>query len=161
MLLSPGLMLLTNYIAACWPDIKPIKFWCIGSDVVKPIIMWQMLLSLGLMLLTNYNIFVGLVLSQYVLCWSWCYWPFGYQGVTSQMVWLCLLMVNVYYFNCISGDLTSTLSQICGSWYLPIFLLRDGSLTLISIASLIVLVMLWSSLPQCWNYLVTLHDQWS
>ena len=34
------------------------------------------------------------------------------------------------YFNCISGDLTSTSSQICGSWYLPIFLLRDGSLTL-------------------------------
>ena len=36
MLLSPGLMLLTNYIAYCWPDVKPIKFCCIGSDVVKP-----------------------------------------------------------------------------------------------------------------------------
>ena len=37
-------------------------------------------------------------------------------------------------------------SHICGSWYLSIFLFRDGSLTLISMASLMVLVMLWSSL---------------
>ena len=34
-----------------------------------------------------------------------------------------------------------------GRWYLPIFLLRDGSLTLIYRASLMVLVRLWSSLP--------------
>ena len=43
--------------------------------------------------------------------------------------------------------MASTSSQICGSWYLPIFLFRDGSLTLISMASLMVLAMLWSSLP--------------
>ena len=36
----------------------------------------------------------------------------------------------LFYFNCSSGDLTSTSSQLCGSWYLPIFLLRDGPLTL-------------------------------
>ena len=23
----------------CWPDVKPLKFCCIGSDVVEPIIM--------------------------------------------------------------------------------------------------------------------------
>ena len=40
MLLSPGLMLLTNYITSCWPDVKPIKFCCVASEVVKPIIMW-------------------------------------------------------------------------------------------------------------------------
>ena len=34
-----------------------------------------------------------------------------------------------------------------GSWNLPIFLLRDGSLTLINIASLMVLAIFWSSLP--------------
>ena len=112
-------------------------------------IIWQMFLSPGLMLLTNYITFVGLMLSQYILCWSWCYWPIGYQGVTLQMLLAmfidgkCLFI----YFNFISGDLPSTSSQIFGSWYLPIFLLTDGSLTLISIASLIVLVMLWSSLP--------------
>ena len=52
----------------------------------------------------------------------------------------------ICYFNLSSGDLTNTSSQICGSWYLPIFLFKDGSLTLISIASLMALAMLWSSL---------------
>ena len=53
----------------------------------------------------------------------------------------------IYYLSWSSGDLTNTSSQICGIWYLPIFLFRDGSLTLIRIASLMVLAMLWSSLP--------------
>ena len=70
-------------------------------------------------------------------------------------------VMNLFYFNCSSGDLSSTSSQICGSWYLPIFLLRDGSLTLISIASLIVLVILWSSMPTMLKLSRTLHDQWS
>ena len=34
------------------------------------------------------------------------------------------------YFNFNSGDLASTSSQIYGSWILPMFQLRDGSLTL-------------------------------
>ena len=34
-----------------------------------------------------------------------------------------------------------------GSWCLPIFLLRDGSLTLMNMASLIVLAMVCDSLP--------------
>ena len=33
-----------------------------------------------------------------------------------------------------SGDLTSASSQIWGRWYLPTYLFRDGSLTLISMA---------------------------
>ena len=53
----------------------------------------------------------------------------------------------ICYFSLISGYLTNTSSQICGSWYLPIFLFRDGSLTSISIASLMALAMLWSFLP--------------
>ena len=57
----------------------------------------------------------------------------------------------IIYFSFNSGDLTNTSSQICGSWYLPIFLFRDGSLTLISMASLMVLVMLWSSLSTMLN----------
>ena len=51
------------------------------------------------------------------------------------------------YISLSSGDLTNTSSHICGSWYLPIFLFRDGSLILISIVSLMALVILWSSLP--------------
>ena len=53
--------------------------------------------------------------------------------------------LDIYcYFSLSSGDLTSTSSQKCGSWYLPIFLFRNRSLTLVSIASLMALVMLWS-----------------
>ena len=57
---------------------------------------------------------------------AWCYW---------------------HYFRCKSGDLASTSSQICGNWNLAMFLLRDGSLTLMNIASLMSLAILLSSLP--------------
>ena len=78
----------------------------------------------------------------YLFCGSWCYrTKGGYQGVTRALtLWGC-------YLSFISGDLINTSSHICGSRYLPIFLFRDGSLALISIASLMDLVMLWSSLP--------------
>ena len=46
------------------------------------------------------------------------------------------------YSSLSSGDLTNTSSHMYVSWYLPIFLFRDGSLTLISIASLMALLML-------------------
>ena len=67
--------------------------------------------------------------------------PCGCQGVTMAMMLLAL------YLNFNSGDLTNTSSHMCGSWYLPMFLFRDGSFTLINIASLMVLPMPWSSLP--------------
>ena len=51
------------------------------------------------------------------------------------------------YFNLSSEMLTRTLSQICGRWYLPMFLLRDGLLALINKASFMVLKRFWSSLP--------------
>ena len=57
---------------------------------------------------------------------AWCYW---------------------HYFSCNSGDLASTSSRICGSWNLQMFLLRDGSLTLMNIASLMFLAILLSYLP--------------
>ena len=46
-----------------------------------------------------------------------------------------------------SEVLNRTSSQICGRCYLPMFLLRDGLLTLMYGASLIVLMSFWSSLP--------------
>ena len=52
-----------------------------------------------------------------------------------------------FYLSLSSSDLTSTSSHMCGSWYLPIFLFRDGPLTLINTASLMALAILWSSLP--------------
>ena len=44
-------------------------------------------------------------------------------------------VIGSYYLNFNSGDLTNTSCHMCGSWYLPIFLFRDGSFTLINIAS--------------------------
>ena len=56
---------------------------------------------------------------------AWCYW---------------------HYFRCNSGELSSISSQMFGSWNLPMFLLRDGSFTLMNIASLMFLAILLSSL---------------
>ena len=55
--------------------------------------------------------------------------------------------VILFYFNLSSEVLTRTSSQTCGRWYLPTFLLRDGSLTLMYRASFIVLIWFKSSLP--------------
>ena len=76
----------------------------------------------------------------------------GVRGVTMD------LMLWALDLNFSSGDLTNTSSHICGNWYLPIFLFREGSFILINIASLMVLAMLWSSLPTSCSE--TLHDQW-
>ena len=51
------------------------------------------------------------------------------------------------WFN--SGDLTNTTSHICGSWNLPMFLSRDGSFTLINIASLMAMAIICSPCPLC------------
>ena len=52
-----------------------------------------------------------------------------------------------FYFSFSSGLLHRTSSHVWGRWYLPIFLFRDGLLTLMSKASLMVLMRFWSSLP--------------
>ena len=51
------------------------------------------------------------------------------------------------YFNFSSEMLSRTSSQICGRWYLPMFLLRDGLLALLYRTSFMVLKRFWSSLP--------------
>ena len=53
----------------------------------------------------------------------------------------------IFYFNLSSEMLARTSSHTCGRWYLPTFLFRDGSLTLMYIASLIALIWFKSSLP--------------
>ena len=71
---------------------------------------------------------------------SWCYgimWMSGGHHGPDVMG---------FYLNLSSGHLISTSSHMCGSWYLPIFLFRDGSFTHTNIASLVVLAMVWSSL---------------
>ena len=81
------------------------------------------------------------------LIFYWCYMvhdaimePCGYHGSLGPGAVGCYLIFS-------SGVLMSTSSHICGNWYLPMFLFRDGLLTLINTASLMALAIYWSSLP--------------
>ena len=64
-----------------------------------------------------------------------------------RVTWQMLLPWVRCYFNFSSEVLSRTSSHMWGRWYLPMFLLRDGLLTLMYNASLIVLLRFWSSLP--------------
>ena len=64
------------------------------------------------------------------------------------------------YFILSSEVFNRTSSQICGRRYMPKFLLRDGLLTLIYRASLIVLMRFWASLPTMLKFLNWFCDQW-
>ena len=82
-------------------------------------LMWLNVMSLGQMLLA---------LIIYCCHYGSCSYYGNHVGVRSYSVVGCYLSLS-------SGDLTSTSSHMCGSRYLQIFLFRDGSLTLINIAS--------------------------
>ena len=68
-------------------------------------------------------------------------------GRCYSNLWLMELPQVSIYFNLSSEMWGRTTSQICGRWYLPIFLFRDGLLTLMYKASLMSLMRFWSSLP--------------
>ena len=67
------------------------------------------------------------------------------QGRCYNLVGRCFSQGS--YFNFSSVLLTRTSSHMWGRWYLPMFLFRDGPLTLIYIDSLINLERFCSSLP--------------
>ena len=52
-----------------------------------------------------------------------------------------------YYLTFNSGKFSSTSPHMYDSWFLPIFLLRDGLLSLMKMVSLMHLAKFWSSLP--------------
>ena len=78
-------------------------------------------------------------------------WPlqggFKYQLVNLIMKWQMEYPYCQGYFNLSSEVISRTSSHMCGRWYLPMFLLRDGLLTLMYYASFIALLRFWSSLP--------------
>ena len=83
-------------------------------------------------------------------CDGWCYCLVAEGMATAG--WLCHFGRCYCHgswscFNFNSEVLSRTSSQMWGRWYLPIFLLRDGLLTLIYNASFIALLRFWSSLP--------------
>ena len=67
-------------------------------------------------------------------------------GRCYSYLWLMELPQVSIYFKFSFEMLSRTSSQICGRWYLPIFLFRDGLLTLMYKASLMSLMRFWSSL---------------
>ena len=80
--------------------------------------------------------------------------------------WMCLadviamvadVIATGHYFNFSSVLLTRTSSHIWGRWYLPMFLFRDGLLTLMNIDSLISLERFCSSLPTTVKLLIVVE----
>ena len=59
----------------------------------------------------------------------------------------CYCHGSIFYLNFSSEMFSRTSSHMCGRWYLPTFLFRDGLLTLMYRASFIALLRLCSSLP--------------
>ena len=88
---------------------------------------------------------------------GWCYCHGGrcynhpgcvcYLADVKSQLWLMELPQVSIYFKFSSEMLSRTSSHICGRWYLPMFLFRDGLFTLMYRASLMVLMRFWSSLP--------------
>ena len=89
---------------------------------------WQVLLPSGRWN-SHYRVVVKYQLVDVITRWQ-MEWPQGQS-----------------YFNLSSEVLRRTSSHMCGRWYLPMFLFRDGLLTLINNASFIKLLRFWSSLP--------------
>ena len=66
-----------------------------------------------------------------------------------------------FYFSLSSWMLNRTLSRMCSRWYLPVFLLCDGSLTSMKMASVTVLVRFWAFHPNIyWVYKHLCSDLW-
>ena len=82
------------------------------------------------------------------MLWGWCCGPSCTEPFRVRQI-LCHQKPWCYvacFLRLSSGEFISTSSHICGSWYLPIFPLRDRSLTLMKMACLIDLANFWSSL---------------
>ena len=107
---------------------------------------WLMLLSWQMLLPICVDDVKPHVFNLCNKCDGWCYCLVADGMATAGWLGRCYLPWSIY-FNFSSEVLSRTSSHMWGRWYLPMFLLRDGLLTLIYNASLIVLLRFWSSLP--------------
>ena len=112
-------------------------------------IVWQMLLPLWLMVMPFCRIDVSFMAD--VICQSgrWNSLP-GWVMLWSDVITISGRWNDhrvLCYFSLSSGLLHRTSSHMWGRWYLPMFLFRDGLLTLVYRASFMVLMRFWSSLP--------------
>ena len=126
--------------------------------------MFICLLYIALMLLCICRTFsIGTdVIVSLMLHWCYCamWWYLVLRVLEPEiwhMMWLCHLDSRCcesigyfvsHFFSFSSGIVNSILSHICGRLYFPMFLFRVGLLTLMNMASLMVLAILFSSLPR-------------
>ena len=103
----------------------------------------------------------------HILCGRcYCHVADGIATAGWEYLWQMLMPLadgmatGSVYFNFSSEVLNRTSSHMCGRWYLPMFLLRDGLLTLMYIASLIVLMRFCFSLPTILKFSIDTCDQW-
>ena len=100
-----------------------------------------------------------LMLLPIVWC-GWCYYhladviAIGWRMADVKSNVSYVMIPGLGYFSLSSVMLFRTSSHTWGRWYLPMFLLRDGLLTLMYIASLISLFWLFSSLPTTLKLLI-------
>ena len=106
------------------------------------IFVWQMLLPSG-----RWN-------SHFSYSAGWCYCQVADgMATTGWSVGRCYchvadgIAIGSYYLSLSSEVLNRTSSHIWGRWYLPMFLFRDGLLTLMYRASFMALMRFCSSLP--------------
>ena len=93
--------------------------------------LWLMLLPLGTFVLADV---IAMVADVITTQGDW-----GALANVKAKLWLMLLPLVSFYFRFSSEMFNRTSSQMCGRWYLPIFLFRDGLFTLMYKASLMVL----------------------
>ena len=92
---------------------------------------WLMLLPLSTFVLADV---IAMVVDVITTQGDW-----GALADVKAKLWLMLLPLVSIYFRFSSEMFNRTSSQMCGRWYLPIFLFRDGLFTLMYKASLMVL----------------------
>ena len=146
----------------CWLMLLPNFGWCyfqwflwlmllpFVADVFATyclLLCWLMLLPMAdvLSLCGRWN--------SHFYVMGWCYCPVADGIATGWNVGRCYCPSGrwnnhwVNYFSLSSLLLLRTSSHIWGRWYLPMFLFRDGPLTLMHVDSLISLERFCSSLP--------------
>ena len=130
-------------------NMNPLEHICYSADTYVNVQGFILIASKAQMLWCR-----GLITSskQVLLCWLYCClfsWPQEHRCYGAEI--LLLVMHRCYYADChylvfSSGMANRTLFQMCGRLYLPMYLLRVGLLTLMYMASLMALAIIWPSL---------------
>ena len=149
-LMCTWLMLLPK----CWLMLLPTIYgWCYCH-------VWLMLLP-KLIVIVLADVIANVMADVFTICGRWnshficdglmllpCgRWYSHLVGMWADVIWPDGMSHWVNYFSFSSLLLLRTSSHIWGRWYLPMFLFRDGPLTLMYMDSLISLERLCSSLP--------------